>query len=73
LTRGSPLPRYESRNAGVYHPVEPDIRRDPVPNIGHSIFRENRNLKVLLDAFRFGRGGEKSSAALYGPGQGNLS
>ena len=32
-----------------------------------------RYLKVLLNMVRFGRGGQESGAALYGPGQRNLS
>ena len=73
LQFSSPGPGNKSGHAGLHHRVEPDVRGDAVPNFPHGVFRQGRNVKVLLDALRFGRGGQESGAALYGPGQRNLS
>src|SRR5208283_2146866 len=63
----------KARHAGPNHRVEPEIRLDALPNLPHGVFRQSRHLKVLLDIARCGRGGQESGAALYGPGQRNLS
>ena len=67
------VPGNKSGHAGLHHRVEPDVRGDAVPNLPHGVFRQGRNVKALLDPLRFGRGGQESGAALYGPGQRNLS
>src|ERR1700722_3883841 len=66
-------PGDESWHAGFHHRVESDVRGDTVPNVAHSICGKSRNLIVLLNAFRFGRGGQESTAALRRPGENNLS
>src|SRR5208283_1357266 len=66
-------PGNKARHAGPHHGVEPDVGRNAVPNLPHGVFRQARNLKVLLDTARRGRGGQESSAALYGPGERDLS
>src|SRR5208283_3785309 len=65
-------PGNKAWHAGPHHSVEPDVRRYAVPNLPHGVFRQGRNLKVRLDIVRFGRGGQESRAALYGPGERNL-
>jgi hypothetical protein len=47
---GSPGPGNKARHAGLHHGVEPDARRDAVPNLPHGVFRQGRKLEVLLDA-----------------------
>src|ERR1700732_1166454 len=66
-------PGNKSWYARLHHCVEPDVRGDAIPNLSHGVFRQGRNVKVLLDPPRFGRGGQESRAALYRPGQRNLS
>ena len=44
-----------AKRMGIYvlrppdHRVEPDARRYALPNLSHGVFRQGRNLKVLLD------------------------
>ena len=35
----SPGPGNKARHAGLHHGVEPDARRDAVPNLPHGVFR----------------------------------
>jgi hypothetical protein len=46
----SPTSGNKPRHAGLYYDIEPDPRRDSVPNLLHGVFRQGRKLKVLLDA-----------------------
>jgi len=46
----SPGPGNKARHAGLHHGVEPDARRDAVPNFPHGVFRQGRKLEVLQDA-----------------------
>ena len=36
-------------HAGLHHDVEPDLGPNRVANLLHGVFRQGRNLKVLLD------------------------
>src|SRR5271165_7179818 len=49
----------KARHASLHHCVEPDVRRDALPHLPHGVFRQARNLKVLLDTPRCGRGGQE--------------
>jgi hypothetical protein len=41
----SPTSANEPRHAGLYYDIEPDPRRDSVPNLLHGVFRQGRKLK----------------------------
>ena len=43
-------PRNKARHAGPHHSVEAHVRRDAVPDLLHGVFRQGRNVEVLLDA-----------------------
>ena len=62
-------PGNKTRHTGPHYGFEPDARRFTVPNLLHSVFWQARNLKVLLDIERCGRGGQESVAASRSDGR----
>src|SRR5271169_6502630 len=64
--------RNEPGNAGLHNGIKPDPRLDSFGDLPHGVFRNGRDLKVLLDAAGSLRGGQESRPALDSPGEQNL-
>ena len=62
-------PRNESRDARVYHRIEPDSRADPFTNLLDGVIGKSRDIKIFRDVAGACSCGERSRDALYGPGQ----
>ncbi|MDT5217907.1 MAG: hypothetical protein QOF15_12 [Mycobacterium sp.] len=54
----------EPRHAATDNRVEPDTRRDVIPDLPHGIVWERRDFVVFLDAMGFRRGCQERAAAL---------
>ena len=45
----STSPRNEAGHTGLHHRVAPDVRRYALANLLYGVFRQARNVKILLD------------------------
>src|SRR6185369_16250190 len=64
--------RNETGNAVLHNGVKPDPRLDSFGDLPHGVFRNGRDLKVLLDPARNLRCGQERRPALDSPRQQDL-
>jgi hypothetical protein len=68
LERSSSLGN-EPRDARVHNRIEPDSCTDTFANFLDGVIGKSRDIKIFLDVVGVRCCGERSRAALYGPGQ----